>query len=466
MNYSYIKTDNEKINIAYHIAVSDLFGNIKPYTGGMIKEDKPVIIAGMGYETPWTRDASINTRNAGALLFPEETKNTLLSVLEERDGKLMIGGEYWDSIIWVWGAWCEYVLSGDKEFLKMAYEASVNTIKFFEETEFSKELNLFRGPACYGDGVAAYPDIYARPGESGIISFASECKDLTEKVGVGIPMYTLSTNCLYYKAYETMNKMAKELGVEEMFKAEEQAMKKAVNDKFWNEKDGKYNYLIDNFGGCDFDEGMGHSFVILFDIADEEKREKVFKNQHITDFGIPCVYPSFSRYEGGYGRHSGTVWPHIQGFWADAAAKNKKFELFDKEFNMLTECSTRDGYFSEIYHPDNGARYGGLQEYQKSGIIEWESEKKQTWSATGYLHMLYSDIIGMEFNPSGIEFSPYLPKGIGKIESRGLKIRGNNINITVKGSGSKIKSFSVNGEECANFVDYNGNKDIEIVVED
>ena len=52
--YPYIKTDNEKINTAYHIAVSDLYGNIKPYKGGLLKKETPVIIAGMGYCTPWT----------------------------------------------------------------------------------------------------------------------------------------------------------------------------------------------------------------------------------------------------------------------------------------------------------------------------------------------------------------------------------------------------------------------------
>ena len=38
-------------------------------------------------------------------------------------------------------------------------------------------------------------------------------------------------------------------------------------------------------------------------------------------YDIACVEPSFDRYlkKGGYGRHSGVVWPHAQGFWARAA---------------------------------------------------------------------------------------------------------------------------------------------------
>ncbi len=465
MSGTYVKTDNEKVNTAYHIAVSDLYGNIKPYQGGVLEEEKPVIIAGMGYCTPWTRDAAINTHNAGALLFPKAAKNTMLSVLEKKDGRLMIGGEYWDSIIWAWGAWSEYLITGDKEFLATAYEATVNTLELFENTEFDSGLNLFRGPACYGDGVAAYPDIYAKPGESGIMAFAEECKELTAAAGVGIPMYTLSTNCLYYNAYKTADLMAKELGKRERYKEKAQNMKNAVNTHFSNKENGMYRYLIDRFGGCDYDEGMGHSFAILFGIANQEKANNILNNQHITPYGIPCVYPSFARYKGGYGRHSGTVWPHIQAFWADAAAENGRFDLFDKEFHMLTECSVRDGYFSEIYHPDTGERYGGLQEREKCGIVEWESEKKQTWSATGYLHMLFCNIAGMKFRPDGIEFKPYMPDNIKRLEAKNIRVRGCTLNIQIKGAGSKIATFMINQRRTEPFIKYDGEiKNISIVM--
>lgn len=48
MNFTYISTDNTKINMAFHIAISDLYGNIKPFKDGLLKEEKLVIIAGMG----------------------------------------------------------------------------------------------------------------------------------------------------------------------------------------------------------------------------------------------------------------------------------------------------------------------------------------------------------------------------------------------------------------------------------
>ena len=72
MNLTHLKTDNRHVNTAYYIAVSDLIANIRPFSSGLLETEKPVIIAGIGYHEPWTRDAAINTINAGGILFPEE----------------------------------------------------------------------------------------------------------------------------------------------------------------------------------------------------------------------------------------------------------------------------------------------------------------------------------------------------------------------------------------------------------
>ena len=138
MNLVYVRTDNDNVNKAYYTAVSDLAANIRPFRDGLLKERQPVMIAGYGYTTPWTRDAAINTMNAGGLLCPEEAKNTLLSVLEERKGEIYIGGEYWDAIIWTWGAWEYCRMTGDWEFLKTAYAATKNTLTYMETTEFDR----------------------------------------------------------------------------------------------------------------------------------------------------------------------------------------------------------------------------------------------------------------------------------------------------------------------------------------
>ena len=251
-----LETNDDNINKAFRTAYSDIIASIWKHKDGLLKEEKEVILAGMGYCSPWTRDAAINVWNCGGVLFPEASKNTLLSVLSEDEYGVRVGGEYWDAIIWVTGAWYYYLYTGDVEFLEFAYKTSKTTLKYFEDTEFSEELNLFRGPACYGDGVAAYPDIYAEGGDSGIRNFVDVHPELCAEKGVGIPMHCLSTNCLYYNA---------------------ENLKGAINKHFWLFDKGYYRYIVDDFGNCDYQEGMGQSFAILFGVADKEQVKKYLK---------------------------------------------------------------------------------------------------------------------------------------------------------------------------------------------
>lgn len=456
MSFPFFITDNKKINSAYRMAVSTLSANILPFKDGVLENAEPVIIAGLGYSTPWTRDAAINTWNAGGLICPTVAKNTLLSVISKNENGFFIEGEYWDRIIWVIGAWQYYLYTGDIEFLKIALSATENSLEFFEKTEFSEEYGLFRGPACYGDGVAAYPDIYAKHGKAGIMSFASECRDLCEGVGVGIPMHTLSTNCLYYEAYVLADKMRKEFGYAPQYVEKADKLKNAINKHFWDETKKTYNYICDKFGGSDASEGMGLSFVILFDIASDEQKKEVLNNIYVSSHGIPCVYPSFSRYDTndgfGCGRHSGTVWPHIQGFFASAAAKNERKDLFENEFVAQTNNALKYGQFAEIYHPETGEIYGGLQESKSEGIRYWESQPWQTWSATAYLRNIYFDILGMKFDTDGIRFFPVGSELFYKGTLSNLKYRNSILSITVKGNGNRIQSFKINGEESEAFI--------------
>lgn len=95
LNFPYLETNNKKIDTAYRLAVATLSANILPFKDGLLAEKKSVIIAGLGcYVTPWTRDAAINTWNAGGLVCPEESLNTLKSVLKHTEAGYMIDGEY------------------------------------------------------------------------------------------------------------------------------------------------------------------------------------------------------------------------------------------------------------------------------------------------------------------------------------------------------------------------------------
>ena len=423
----YFLCDNETLNRAARIASGDIAGNCVPFRDGLLNDEKLCIMAGLDYDTPWTRDTAINTMNALCISHKEVAYNTLLSVCTEKDGRTYIGGQYWDAIIWAIGAWQYYLVNSNADFLVFAANTIKNTLQEFEKTEFDTATGLFKGAAVYGDGVAAYPDKYAKVSNtrSGILHWASDhAADYTGK-GYPVTMKALSTNCVYYAAYRIAAAMQQLLGApSDVFTQKAEALKTAINRNFWNEDTGRYDYIFDETERCSHAEALGLAYAILFGVADRRRTESIIRNTYITDHGIACVWPSFDRYriDMHYGRHSGTVWPHAQGFWALAMRKAGNARGFEKELFCLAYKASRDMHFAEIYHPVTGAIYGGLQEDFNQGIIQWKSCERQTWSATAFWSMLYYGIFGLEFSEESVVVNPCLPTTVDHAELRNLRI--------------------------------------------
>ncbi|MCY2989378.1 MAG: hypothetical protein NTY19_16100 [Planctomycetota bacterium] len=141
------------------------------------------------------------------------------------------------------------------------------------------------------------------------------------------------------------------------------------------------------------------------------------------------------------------MWPQIQGFWAEAAARAGKAAIFRHELFNLAGHATRDKQFAEIYHPVTGEVYGGLQENGGRGIVLWEATSRQTWAATAYLRMVLLGLTGLRFDADGVRFQPCLPDGIAHVELRNVNYRRMRLDITVRGSGTKVQEVLVNGQK-------------------
>lgn len=441
-----------QLNRACRLAAGDLAGNIVPFTDGLLERPAPVFLAGMDYDTPWTRDAAINTFFAGGLLFPDVARNTLLSVIERHEGRVRIGGQYWDAMIWAWGAWQYWLCTSDRDFLQLALDAVANSLARFEAEEFSPEFGLFRGAACYADGISAYPDSYLCDSGS-IVDWPKRHPEKAARAGFGLPMHALSTNCLYHHAYVLAGWMAAELGAQPdpAWAAQAEALKSAINRQFWMPGAGHYRYLVDPFGGADCLETLGQSFAILMGVADPDRTSAIVRTQHITPQGVPCLWPPYERYtkhgDGHVGRQSGTIWPHAQGFWALAALRAGRPDLFEAEFRKLAELVANSHECREVYHPQTGKPYGGLQEAFWRGGMLTDSCRRQTWSATALLGMVLHGVFGMRLEPGGIRFCPAPLHPPRAVALECVPYRGMELNIGMTGEGPDVIGFTVDGQE-------------------
>ena len=369
----FLSTGNRTIDKAFSIACGDLAGNIGLYRAGLLESKVPVIRAGLQYPTPWTRDASFNSWYAGAVIAPEIARNTLLAALARRDGELRIDeeyGQYWDTIIWAWGAWNYWLCSGDTEFLLTALPATENTLRFFRRTEFDPEDGLFRGGACFQDGISAYPDRFVSDDcGSGILDCLHDCPkhDWLVKVGCGIPCKALSTNCLYLLACQSAANMRRvlHLPVPPELERETAALKQAIDRSFWREDAGCFRYLIDAGDTVERQEGLGIAFAILAGVVSAPRLSRLIANTHLTPNGIAAVWPQYERYAsapGVYARHSGTIWPQVNAAWCQALAESGFREQALRETELLAAKAVRDSMFYEIYHPGKrpGERHRGM----------------------------------------------------------------------------------------------------------
>ncbi len=445
-----LKTGDTAVDACHRLALETLEFNIKPFQDGLLETQVPAIMAGEYYNTPWTRDCAYNVWNAGAHLAPEAARNTLLSVLmKDEERGVRIGGQYWDAIAWVIGAWHYYSVTGDAELLNLAYTATANSLDYFEETEFDSETGLFMGPASYGDGVAAYPEPYDEAGgSSGILDYPKANPAIGK-----IKMKALSTNCLYYAAYRLACEMEDQLKQNTRtseWTRKAKALRKAINKHLWMEDEGRYGYFLGNNNELiTHMEGLGQSLAVVLAVAEERHADQLINAQYIAPYGIPCVWPLFPRFatpDGmSFGRHCGTIWPFIQGYWADAAARCGRLDLLDRELTALTKAVDRVHNFMEIFHPITGEPYGGLQ--IDNGVMRiWDSCPRQTWSATGYIRMLHQVLMGLKFAPDGIWVQPAVPDRFNNLTLENIRYRKARLHFQVSGAGTLVHTVRLDGK--------------------
>lgn len=423
-----IKCDKADISEAGNLAINTVNINIR----------RGILAAGGDYGGEWVRDISINSWNGVSLLKPEVAEKSMWSVTVNKDS---VGHQYWDRIIWVIAALNHYRATGNTEFLKQAFRCSANTISKLEQMAYDTKYSLFTGPSVFNDGIAGYPEpIYDKTVNS---SYVLDHKN-------SHTIKCLSTNCIYYGAYKALSEMGKLLNADDNlitgYKAKAENLKKNILKYFYSEKENKLNYLIDNTGHIDnSQEGLGISFAVIFGIITKEQANKITSNAAVSKFGITSIYPDFPRYSAEKpGRHNNIIWPMVNGFFAQASVIAGDMNSFSNELDGLTSLALdkdKGNYqFWEIYNPYTGKPDGGWQVG-----THWNSCRLQTWSATAYINMVLYGLAGIRLENEGIAFEPWFPGDINYLEIRDIKYHKSNLNIVIKGNGSKIKSLKLNG---------------------
>lgn len=437
VNAQKISADNAALVDAFNLALNTVDINVR----------RGVLAAGGDYGGEWTRDIAINAWNCASLLRPAIARNSLWSVTVKKDS---IGHQYWDKIIWTVAALNHYKVTGDWLFLQEAYRCAGNTMKELEQSAYDRGYGLFTGPSVFNDGIAGYPgSVYDSLINSSFV--LDHARSRTIKC--------LSTNAVYYGAYKALSEMSSLLkdGQQHMYDQKASALKAQILKYLYNAEENKFYYLIDSLGNVDHSqEALGISLAVLFGITNTQEAASIIKAAFTSAHGIPSISPAFARYNAKKpGRHNVVIWPMVNGFFADAALTTKNYDIFTAELNNLIHLALdedKGNYnFREIYNADSGIPDGGWQRRKTDADIHWPSFKNQTWSATAYLRMVFNGLLGLEFTNDALYIRPYLPETVHTLSITGISYRKSMINVTVKGKGRHISSFTINGTKQKDF---------------
>ena len=440
------------VGAAHQLALENLFtlNTIRDPTqdhnrSGLFRDPPGTFIrAGGHYQTPWTRDTSVNSWNAASLLSPAVALNTLWAVVERRDGKLIVqqDNQWWDQVIWVPAIWNHYLVTGDASVLAPAYECATQTLAARRARNFNAKFGLFAGPSFFNDGISGYPPPLSAPGGGGP-SFVLDHPGTDE-------IMALSTNCVYVGAYRAAANLARELHrpTEEAarFDAQADALKVAINRFLWIPDASMYGYFLHGAGPMEgklerYQEGTGISFAILFGVADASQARALVAGAHREPKGIVSIWPPFPGFSVEHpGRHNNSIWPLVNGLWAHAAATTGATQTTADEITGLAALALGSHDFSEIYNARTGEAEGGWQ----GG--HWGIAEHQTWSATSYLRALYLGVFGLQFERGGLRFAPHLPEAWSGITLAGLPYRAGALDLTLTGKGSRVTGILLDGQ--------------------
>lgn len=392
----------------------------------------------------WTRDVSYSILLSMAYHQPDVARISLMKKVKR--GRIVQdtgSGGAWpvssDRTVWAIAAWEIYKVTGDKAWLKQCYPIIKNTLEDDYKTLFDPVTGMYRGESSFLDW---REQTYPKWMDNADI-FMSEC---------------LGTNAVHYKSNSIAAEMAEAIGEDgSKFAERAQSIKNGMNKWLWQPGKGYYGqylYGANNTILSERHEALGEALAILFGIADGGRAEQIISRSPVTPFGTTCIYPQIPNIPS---YHNNAVWPFVQAYWNLAAARAGNETVLNHGLASVYRPAALFLTNYENFVAQNGDYVG----------TEVNSDR-MLWSMSGNLAMVYRVFMGMEFKKDGIKFLPSVPKGYdGNKKLSDFAYRNCLLDITVKGYGNKIKSFTIDGKQQKPFLpgDITGRHSIEIVLD-
>ena len=415
--YPQLTTPNMLHTAIYNMGLDEMVNAVEPDT---------TLRTGKEWAGVWTRDVSYSILLSMAYLQPEASRISLMHKVNSR-GRIIQdtgSGGAWpvstDRIIWAVAAYEVYKVTGDREWLKYIYPIIKNSL----------EDDLAVGLYDTKTGLVH--------GETSFIDWREQSYPKWMQTADIYQSQALGTSVVHAQAWKVLSEIAADLGhKDEARKALEQSQKIAdgINRTLWLDDKGYYGMYLygrDNLMMNPRAETLGEALAIEWDVASPERARTISSSHPTTPFGVAIFYPQIPDMPA---YHNNALWPWVGAWWGLASAKagNEKgvMQAIGAVFRPAALFATN----KENFNLDNG------------DIATELNSSNMLWCLAGNIALTHKILFGIDFTEEGLAFHPFVPEALGQERTlSNFEYRGCRLNITVKGFGKNIASFTVNGK--------------------
>ena len=392
----------------------------------------------------WTRDISYSILLSVSYMRPDISMNSLMRKV--KDGRIVqdtgTGGSYpvsTDRAVWSVAAWQIYLVTGDKEWLKGAYDIIRNTIAQDEQIAYDEVTGMVKGESSFLDWREETYPWWMQPADI----YESEC---------------LGTNAVHYQTNVIASKMASLLNDaanKTKFENNAQRIKDGINKHLWMDDKGYYaQYLYGRQHKIvsPRSETLGEALCILFGIADGERARRIVSSVPQTAYGNSCIFPQIPNIDP---YHNHGVWPFVQSYWMWASAKAGNEPSVVESIAAIYRAAALFATNKENFVAQDGDYHTDT------------NSNNMLWSIAGNLSIVHRLFFGINFTEEGLVFEPFIPEQFGGEQVlTNFRYRNAVLDISVKGYGNKIASFTVDGKKSNSLISpkLKGKHKIEIIM--
>lgn len=377
----------------------------------------------------WTRDVSYSILHSLAQISPEVSMKSLRAKVNS-DNRIIqdtgTGGAWpcsTDRTTWILAAWEVYKVTGDQAWLDFIFPVIRKAIEEDRIVAYDPSTQLMRGETSWLDWREQEYPTWMQPA------------DIYQSEAMG-------TTAVHYRATCILAEICELKGMNDwavQYSSWANDLKEGMNKQLWNEQMGLYAIYL--YGRKHFVqhpqmEILGEAFAILWDIADEQKQNRISQQMVSETFGTPDFYPNLKDQ---YPYHNDAMWPFTQGYWMKAQAKAGNEEGVLHSISSIYRLAAMT-----LTNLENMVIYSGCEK----GLPI--NSPRQLWGVAADIAIVPNIYFGINYETDGIHFQPFVPKTLkAKRELSNFKYRNAILDMKISGFGNALKSFKLDGVECA-----------------